>query len=347
MRMTKRGSMVGILLAMMLVCASQAQVIQQVPAEAMVVLKVNNLKATSDKIAKLAQDLGLAAMAPPLADPLGFLQAEGKMQQGLNVNGDFAFVMLDPATVGNDPEQAGMFLIPVADYKAFLSNFPDAKTEGDVTQATIGTNPKPNFIANWGAYAVVAMNKDLVSKKPAAVLNVPAISSKEMSSKDIVVFANLPVVRAKLLPPLQQHRESLLTEVEGAMKNNPQTARYAPVIKALVAQLFTVGEGVLTQTQGATFGISIVPEGINSTFVAEFAPGTYAANMMTGEKNLDTSMLTGLPTAQYLIFGGLTSDPAIRSKAVGDFLNPIEKELAAVGPDMKPVQDYLDALKAN
>ncbi len=42
--------------------AARAQVLQQVPSDAMVVFKVSNLKAVSDKVAKFSEALGLAAM---------------------------------------------------------------------------------------------------------------------------------------------------------------------------------------------------------------------------------------------------------------------------------------------
>ena len=59
----------ALLLAM---CALQAraQVLKQVPSDAMVVIKVNNLQATSGKVGALAKQFGIDQILVPLADPL-------------------------------------------------------------------------------------------------------------------------------------------------------------------------------------------------------------------------------------------------------------------------------------
>src|SRR5262245_29357764 len=65
-----------------------AQVLQQVPADALVVIKFNKLKATSDKLAALSNKLGIAQMNPDMADPLGKLQEQAGVKEGVDPNGD-------------------------------------------------------------------------------------------------------------------------------------------------------------------------------------------------------------------------------------------------------------------
>ena len=50
---------------------ASAQVMKQVPSNALAVLKVSNLQGTSKKVADLAASLGVAQMSPEMADPLG------------------------------------------------------------------------------------------------------------------------------------------------------------------------------------------------------------------------------------------------------------------------------------
>src|SRR3954467_8467601 len=97
-----------------------AQVLQQVPADALVVIKFNKLKATSDKLAALSNKLGIAQMNPDMADPLGKLQEQAGVKAGVDPNGGAAFVLLN----GNMDEKKppGIILVPVTDYKAFLGN---------------------------------------------------------------------------------------------------------------------------------------------------------------------------------------------------------------------------------
>jgi hypothetical protein len=92
-------------------------------------------------------------------------------------------------------------------------------------------------------------------------------------------------------------------------------------------------------------GITLVPEGINTTTMAEFSPNGYVAKTITSVKNTDAPLLGGLPTGKYLVYAGSVSDPQVASKLVSDFIDPVAKELLAVGPEMKPVQDYINELK--
>src|SRR5262245_20585159 len=96
--------------------ATFAQVIKQVPAEAMVVLKVSNLQATSGKIGALAKQFGIDQILLPLADPLAAAQEQMKMSKGINKTGELAIVYMNPATTGGDNEKSALLLIPVSDY---------------------------------------------------------------------------------------------------------------------------------------------------------------------------------------------------------------------------------------
>ena len=67
---TACGAVLAAVLALGSATAARAQVLQQVPSDALVVVKVSNLKAVSDKVAKFAEALGLSAVQPEFADPL-------------------------------------------------------------------------------------------------------------------------------------------------------------------------------------------------------------------------------------------------------------------------------------
>src|SRR5215204_3281044 len=111
---------------------AQAQVLKQVPADAMVVVKFNNLKQTSDRIAALADKFGIAQINPAVTDPLGnFKQAIGA-NNGINEAGEAAVVVLArevgdagagaaEGAVGEQAPKKGdiIVLLPVSDYKAF------------------------------------------------------------------------------------------------------------------------------------------------------------------------------------------------------------------------------------
>ena len=135
MKSIRRVSAVVLAMVILLCAAARGQVLDQVPAEALVVMKVNNLQQTSGKLGKLCQDLGIAQMVPQMADPLAALQEKLKFTNGVEKNGEVAFAYIDPSAVGGDNQHSVLILWPVTDYKAFLGNFPDAKEEAGVAQA--------------------------------------------------------------------------------------------------------------------------------------------------------------------------------------------------------------------
>src|SRR4051812_13359208 len=108
---------------------TRADVLEQVPDNAVVVIKVNNLQAVSNKLSKFAEDIGLAQAAPQFANPLAALQEKAGVKEGLNKEGDFAFVILDPTANPEHTDEAMLMLLPVSDFKAFLGNFQGAQTE--------------------------------------------------------------------------------------------------------------------------------------------------------------------------------------------------------------------------
>ena len=97
--MRLRTALVAVV-ALFLTTAVRAQVMDQVPADALMVIKVNNLDTTSQQFAKWAQDVGLAALNPQLADPLKSLQQQMGINEGLATNGEMAIAMLDPEKYG-------------------------------------------------------------------------------------------------------------------------------------------------------------------------------------------------------------------------------------------------------
>src|SRR4051794_19641770 len=137
-----------------------AQVLEQVPEDALFVIKINRLQDTSTKVANFAKELGLAAMAEEMQDPLGAIQKKLKIVNGVDKAGEFALVMVDPARAGGNPDDAMLMLVPISDYQQFLTNWPDAKTDGAVSEVQLGDGGKPGFVSNWGKYAVISPSKD-------------------------------------------------------------------------------------------------------------------------------------------------------------------------------------------
>src|SRR5205085_10268309 len=119
---------------------------------------------------------------------------------------------------GKDPTCVA--LVPVSDYKAFIGNFTDAQTEGEITTFHVPSNAEDMFATSWGGYAAVSQQKDALAKKPEG-LSVDGAAGKEVDSKDLVVIGNFKAIRAKVLPMLASGREKITGEFEKGMANVP------------------------------------------------------------------------------------------------------------------------------
>src|SRR4051794_25918419 len=97
-RVRRLGVLAGVAIAFVFSNApvSLAQVLKQVPNDALVVLKVNNLQATNVKIGALAKQLGIDQVLPTVADPLSWAEGEFKLDKGVNKAGDMAVVFVNP-----------------------------------------------------------------------------------------------------------------------------------------------------------------------------------------------------------------------------------------------------------
>lgn len=161
---------------------SSAQAIKFIPDSAFVVIKFSNLEATSKKLADLAAALGLAQMQPAMADPLGSLTAQMGATEGVNKAGELAVAVMDPEPLGLtwDNGKSVLILFPVSDYKAFIGNFPNAKTDGDISEIHFKDDPDVTYVAHWGDYAAASPARQLVATAPTATLRVSGLADKEL-----------------------------------------------------------------------------------------------------------------------------------------------------------------------
>lgn len=324
---------------------TRADVLAQLPGDALVVLKVNNLKGTSDKFARFAQDLGVAAMEPRMEDPLGFVQEQTKMVNGVNTAGDLGIAFLNPDTSGADVDRSIVILIPVTDYQAFVGNFEDAQVDGDVTQVKMGDSDEPGYLANWGSYAALSPAREVVAKKPNGGFKVPAAVAKQLSDRDAIVVANFNQLRSKLAPQLAEAREEIISEMEAGLGNDPNAEKFAPLIKPIVNRLVDVADSFLRDAEAATIGLSLTEDGIATTVLAEFTPDSYLGKLVTASKDSRDHLLAGLPSGKYLMYGGTISDPEVAVKFLDDLALPVVKEIVAAGPEFKAVDAYYQGLR--
>jgi hypothetical protein len=346
MRLVPRFAVTAVVALTLMFCASaRAQVLQSVPSDAVVVFKIKNIQDVSAKVAVLSQQWGLANIKPELNDPLGTLLTAANLGPGLDKAGEAAIALLDlqgAAGPGGEPNM--VILVPVTDFKAFTGSLPNAQAEGNLMTFRMGGNPQPGYAASWGKYAALSPKKETLAKPGTGIQGGPA-TSKELAGRDVVIYANIKVIRQTVLPMFQQNKQQILKQIEMGMANAPNAnPKYAPILRTYMGQIFNVAEGFLRDCDGATFGVNLSKDGISTAFVAEFSPGSYAGKQFAAMKNTDASFTAGLPESKYFVYGGVVVDPA-GVQMLKDFIAPIEKEVAALGAEAKPIETYLAAMK--
>src|SRR5437870_264271 len=80
--------------AALVFCAqARADVLDQVPSDALAVIKIKSLEQANAKVAKLAKTFGLDELEPEMKDPLSALLKKGHVENGINKAGDAAMVL--------------------------------------------------------------------------------------------------------------------------------------------------------------------------------------------------------------------------------------------------------------
>ena len=90
----------GALAALMLYGTARADVLEEIPSDAMAVLKIKDLESMNTKVAKMAKTFGLDEIKPEMKDPLNALLEMGHMTKGINKAGDAALVLFAPEKGG-------------------------------------------------------------------------------------------------------------------------------------------------------------------------------------------------------------------------------------------------------
>ena len=339
-------------LALLLVLCSaptrvHAQVLDQVPSDALVVVKINHVDQTSAKLGELMQALGVVEFAPTMADPLGALQTKGGFTNGLDKTGEAAIVVVNgPWTNGQNSDNAPVvILLPVSDYKAFLTNTTVTAVDGDISTVRVKDKMQDIYVANWGAYAALSPTKDNLAKKPDG-LKPSGMAAKQLAEKDAVIFINMPAVKGVLLPKLQENREKIIAKVkEGMAAANAANPSNGALMDTLMNEVLDAAQYLLQDTQAITLSFSFSKTGVNETMLAEFAPDSYMGKLALQVKETDGPLLTGLPAGKYLFYMGGIQDPQVALQVFNDITAPFSKTLADMGDQGKTIQSAIDSYR--
>lgn len=322
----------------------QAQSLTSVPDNAAVFVKIKNLQDVSKKLGVLFQQWGLAAMQPALADPLASFQGIANIQEGLKTDGEAGLVVFSPTGARGEGEPY-ILMLPVSDFAAFVKNLPDAAAEGEITSFTMPMNQDMGYVTKWGSFAAISPNKTLISARPQAS-KPTGLTGQQFMSRDIVAYVNFNSFRNQAAAGLGFGRMMLAGQMEQTGMQQPDKAKYMPLAKVAVNQLFNGLDHFINETQAITVGIDLSDKGIQVTSMSEFMPDTYLGKLTSQWKAAPAPAGAALPDGKYAMVGGVSFDAATLNQIVDEAAAPIIAEAKNLGDEAKPFIDYIDAMKA-
>ena len=332
MNCLKRVVAAGAILAAGFAGTARAEgVFDQIPSNVAGVLEVKDLQGVSNKVAKFAKSLGLDQMQPGFADPLGTVQDQFELREGINKSGDMAIAFFKPE---KGKEEAGgpppmIVLIPTDDYAAFLKNFKDVSEDGEgISKVTVQKNNETLYIVKRGHYAEAAMEKKLL-KEAEHGLKLEGAAAKEVQTRDAILYVNMAELRPEMEKGIKEVRKTMDQQLKdpNAAKNNPFAATMTPQMMKMMQMYFDAGEQIVKDSRSAVFSLNLSETSVSLAALDEFEPESTLGKITAMIKNTDEPLLAGLPEATYFAFGGAQLTPEATVKLFDQFLEPVVKAM--------------------
>ena len=215
------------------------------------------------------------------------------------------------------------FCCRVDDYDAFLKNFVDTKTNGDITEGHFPKNDdkeKSVFIVHRGKYAAFAPKAAFLTDHSGMKLKGQA--AKEADTKDAIFYVDLKSAR----PEIKKHYDEAMTEARKQMADaGNQVAAQVPPF--LIPLLDHFAAEIVDGTNSATFSINLNDTAVSTAVIGDFEPGSYVGKLVGQVKNTDQPLLAGLPDRPlWLYFGGVITSSVVDQLAT-DVTDVVKKNL--------------------
>lgn len=340
----RRAMWAGVAMVGLGAASLSAQVLDQVPSDAVGVLEVKNVQDVNQKAAKIANAWGLDEWQPDFKDPLAALMKQCHISKGVNVNGDLAIAMI--TNNGNLDDPQALALIPVSDYADFMGNFEKVgDADGGVQEIKNPQSGSNLFVAQRGNYAALCPVKALLQKH-ADGLKLEGPAAAEAKAKDAILFINIPALQKEILPHMAQGRQEFLDAFSKGFEAQPQMQQYAPLAKSLGGKMFDAAEQFIKDSHGIVISVNLGQQGILFSWLGQFGADSRWGTTIAKFQNTKEPLLAGLPEHKYFAFGGMAWDPKVASEVAAEILDPIRESLANSQGQAKEFAGTVDVIKS-
>ncbi|MCC7145871.1 MAG: hypothetical protein IT443_05450 [Phycisphaeraceae bacterium] len=287
--------------------------LNMVPADASVVILAPNLQLACAKIDQLYQRLNLAGSTP---DILAQIKQTTGFNAGLNDQGSVLIVLddLQPVLDGSS-EPPVLLLLPVANYQAFLNNFPPAPGSTPAPGSAPGTTPDsaasdasnsssairmPDgeiaYCRKLDSYALLSPSQELVDKyqpgpDSSAVFarRLGALATQYSHQADLQIFLNL-----ERLGP------QAIAMIDNQIASDPSLANPTSMNQVQARFGIMVIKTILRDASAASINLHLSDTGIGLTFCSQLKPNSPLAKRLTTGSSA-SSYFRYLPQGDYLL----------------------------------------------
>lgn len=262
-----------------------------IPDDALGFAVVRNIGDSNAKVLALAKIVN----APLPGEPLALVKMKLGVDKGLDEKGSLLTVVLP-----GDGEPVPLLLVPVTDFKQFVTPLKPKKTDGTITEVEVG--PDTMLVAKKGNYAAFADPKGraALTKLLAATKDVSATTAPLqtwLGSTDaamVVTGSGVKLACTKMRDGLKQARGGLGAAGPGADIATSMVDALDGLLKSAETDVTHVALGaVIDQKRNVTVSLQ-----------ALFAKGSGFAKAAADVAALEGGPLAGLPAGPFAFAGG-------------------------------------------
>jgi general secretion pathway protein G len=265
------------------------ELLAMVPAESLFCVRINNFDYTLSQTDQFLAGVSPMPMGVSMLVRMQLAQLFGSPQlQGINMGGSFA-IFATAAPGGSMQPDMLSILVPIADYKQFVSGNPNIgqPDEKGISKITgvgglVTQVGKFALIKPPGSYdKLVALKKSISEDKMANLTSaLDAVETKQASEQPIWAYGNIQQV-SKTFGPLIF---ATLQQAKTAMAGMPSTGM-GPIgsPEKIIDIYIKLLETLMKETKSLTIALNPKPDVLNITETITALPGTDMANMFVAD----------------------------------------------------------------